>query len=191
MKAASQAELRWEPSDKSILESLLLQIAQGDRQALAELYQRTRGAVYATVLSYLNHADDAQDATQDVYLQIWDNADKYRPKGTPMPWILTVARNLAGMRLRQRAHQGQLDEDGWNAIPARQEAVSPEDRMLLQSALAVLQPEERRIVLLHAAAGLKHREIAQVLRLPLSTVLSKYHRAVRKLNAQMEGEQRQ
>ena len=55
-------------------------------------------------------------------------------------------------------------------------------------ALAGLGAEERQIVLLHAVAGLKHREIAQLLELPLSTVLSKYHRGLKKLRAQMKGE---
>ena len=59
---------------------------------------------------------------------------------------------------------------------------------VLQEALARLSGEERRIVLLHAVTGLKHREIAQLLELPLSTVLSKYHRGLKKLKSLMKGE---
>ena len=111
--------------------------------------------------------------------------------GLPAPglaWLLTVARNLARTRLRQGGRQVGLDEEAWNAIPAAAPDVSPEDRQLLQEALARLSPEERQIVLLHAAAGLKHRETAQLLELPLSTVLSKYHRGLKKLKALMKGE---
>ncbi len=54
--------------------------------------------------------------------------------------------------------------------------------------LARLGAEEGQIVLLHAVTGLKHREIAQLLELPLSTVLSKYHRGLKKLKALMKGE---
>ena len=61
------------------------------------------------------------------------------------------------------------------------------ERLLLQDALAILGDEERRIVLLHTA-GLKHREIGQALGLPLATVLSKYHRALKKMRAYMEGD---
>ena len=75
-----------------------------------------------------------------------------------------------------------------NAIPAAAPDVSPEDRQVLQDALARLGAEERRIILLHAVAGLKHRETAQLLELPLSTVLSKYHRGLKKLRALMKGE---
>ena len=59
---------------------------------------------------------------------------------------------------------------------------------LLEQALGTLEEQARRIVLLHAVTGLKHREIAQLLELPLATVLSKYHRALKKLKAQLEGD---
>ena len=54
--------------------------------------------------------------------------------------------------------------------------------------MGTLEEQARRIVLLHAVTGLKHREIAQLLELPLATVLSKYHRALKKLKAQLEGD---
>lgn len=105
-----------------------------------------------------------------------------------MAWLLTVARNLARSRLRRSSRQAELDEEEWNAIPADAPAVAPEDRAVLQEALARLGAEERKVVLLHAVTGLKHREIAQLLGLPLSTVLSKYHRGLKKLKALMKGE---
>ena len=58
----------------------------------------------------------------------------------------------------------------------------------VEQALGTLEEQARRIVLLHAVTGLKHREIAQLLELPLATVLSKYHRALKKLKAQLEGD---
>lgn len=66
--------------------------------------------------------------------------------------------------------------------------VTLENRKLLQTALAALSQTERQVVLLHAGTGLKHREIAGILELPLATVLSKYHRALRKLKEWMEGD---
>lgn len=170
------------------LDRLLLQVGQGDREAFARLYALTRGAVYALALSLLRDAHEAQDVAQDVFVKVWESAPAYRPQGSPMAWLLTVARNLARSRLRQSGRQIVLDEEAWNAIPAAAPEVSPEDRQLLQGALARLGAEEREIVLLHAVTGLKHREIAVLLELPLSTVLSKYHRGLKKLRAQMKGE---
>ena len=150
--------------DRHELQQLLICIAGGEREALAELYRRTRTAVYGLALSYLKNAQDAQDLTQDVYVQVWDCAAQYRPTGSPMGWLLTVCRNLCLMR---------LDAD---------------ERTLLQHALAGLADEERRIVLLHAVTGMKHREIAALLELPLPTVLSKYHRALKKMRIFLEGD---
>lgn len=170
------------------LDGLLTGVAAGDREALAELYRRTRTAVYGLALSYVKNAHDAQDVTQDAFVRIWDSAPQYRPQGSPMGWILTVTRNLALMKLREREKQGELDEEQWDAIPADAPNVSTEDRLLLQKALAALEEQERRIVVLHAAAGLKHWEIAALLELPLATVLSKYHRALKKLRLQLKGD---
>ena len=155
---------------------------------MAGLYHRTRAAVYALALSILKNTHDAQDVTQDTFVRVWDSAPQYRSQGTPMAWLLTITRNLARMRLRQGTRETELDKTEWEAIPADAQGVTPEDRQLLQTALAALSPTERQIVLLHAVTGLKHREIAEIVELPLATVLSKYHRALRKLKKWMKGD---
>jgi len=168
-------------------EALLLRIAAGEQEALVELYDRTRAAVYALAVSILKNIHDAQDVTQDSFVRIWESAPQYRPQGSPIAWILTIARNQARMKLRQRSRNAELDEDAWKDIPAQTPAVTPEDRYLLQTALAALSEQERQIVMLHAA-GLKHREAAELLEMPLATVLSKYHRALKRLRAFVEGD---
>ena len=171
------------------LDRLLVQVGGGDREALALLYDKARAAVYAMALSLLKDAHEAEDVAQDTFVKVWENAPGYRAQGSPMAWMLTIARNLARMRLRRGGRQVGLEEEEWNAIPADAPAVSPEDRQVLQTALAALGEEERQIVLLHAVTGLKHREIAALLELPLSTVLSKYHRALKKLREQLKGDE--
>lgn len=175
-------------SDQTALEALLLKIADGDREALAELYGVTRSAVYAMALSILRSAEDAGDVTQDTYVQVWTAAGQYKPSGSPMAWLLTVAKNLARMKLRERTRRAELTEAEWDAIPAEDRFVTVEDRQVLQKALAGLGLDERQIVLLHAASGLKHREIAALLEIPIATVLSKYRRALKKMRIQMEGD---
>ena len=174
--------------DRHELQQLLIHITGGEREALAELYQRTRSAVYGLALSYLKNAHDAQDLTQDVYVQVWDRAEQYRLTGSPMGWLLAVCRNLCLMRLRREERHAALSEEEWDAIPARECGLDADERALLQGALASLTDEERRVVLLHAVTGLKHREIAALLELPLPTVLSKYHRALKKMRSFLEGD---
>ena len=104
-----------------------------------------------------------------------------------MAWLLTVTRNLALDCLRRR-HANALppaDLDGGAACRALEpgwgNAVTLEDRLLLETLLDSLSQEERQVVILHALWGLKHREIAAQLRVPLGTVLAKYNRALKKL----------
>ena len=174
--------------DRQTLELLLAAVAGGDQDALGALYERTRGAVYAMALGILGDADAAQDVTQDAYVRIWEAAPDYRAQGAPMAWLLTITRNLARMHLRAQARLTQLDEPQWQALGETAADLGPFHRLLLQDALATLGEQERQIVLLHASSGLKHREIAQLLELPLPTVLSKYHRAVKKLKALLKGD---
>ena len=61
-----------------------------------------------------------------------------------------------------------------------------EDRLVLSKMLELLSEEDRQIVVLHAVSGMKHREIAQIMHLPVSTVLSKYRRSLQKLRTALE-----
>ena len=182
-------EIREQPnmSENAILREHLTKAASGDKAAFSELYDLTRTAVYGLALSYMKSAHDAQDITQDTFVQVWERAGQYRPNGSPMGWLLTVCRNLALMRIRRADRHADLDDSGWDAIPAEEKGLSVEERALLQDALSLLDENERRVVMLHAAVGMKHREIASLLEMPLATVLSKYHRALKKLRAFMKG----
>lgn len=176
MLLTAQTTQRYGVEERRELDELLSGVAAGDREALAQLYRRTRTAVYGLALSYVKNAHDAQDVTQDTFVRVWDSAYQYKPQGSPMGWVLAVARSLALMKLRQGSRQEQLEDEEWDAIPAESPAVTPEDRQVLQQAMAALADEERQVVILHAITGLKHREIAHLLEMPLATVLSKYHR---------------
>ena len=175
-------------TDQDMLRRLLTRVAAGEREALAELYHCTRAAVYGLALSYLRNAHDAHDITQDVYVRVWDRAGQYRPTGSPLGWILTVCRNLCRTQLRREERYAVLSDEEWDAIPTEERGLDAVERTLLRHALAALGEEERRIVLLHAVAGMKHREIAALLELPLATVLSKYRRALKKIRIYLEGD---
>lgn len=174
--------------DRQKLQQLIILISRGERDALAELYRHTRTAVYGLALSYLKNTHDAQDVTQDVFVQVWDCAEQYRPIGSPIGWILTICRNMCLMSLRREKRNATLSDEEWNAIPAQESELDIHERLLLQQALGALGEEERRIVLLHAVTGMKHREIAKLLEVPLATVLSKYHRALKKMRTHLKGD---
>lgn len=170
---------------ETAIESCILQIAQGEKQALASLYERTRGAVYSFALSILKNTADAEDVLQDTYLQIWRSADRYSSYGKPLAWIFAITRNLALGRLREQKRVVTAGMEDWpetdTAEFAVKSTVDAEDRLMLSSLMQMLSDEERQIVVLHAVAGMRHREIAVLLKRSLPAVLSRYSRAMKKL----------
>lgn len=168
-------------------EKLILKIAAGDRGAFEELYRATDSAVYGLALSILRNRQDAEDIMHDTYIKLFQNACTYQPQGKPLAWILTITRNLCFNRLRERRPDLELEQAADLADKTADTESSAENRICLDAALEHLDEEERQIVLLHAMAGWKHRETASFLGLALSTVLSKYSRALKKMKAVLEG----
>ena len=172
----------------SHLDEMIKRIAKGDKNALAELYYETKSAIYGFSLSLTKNPADSEDILQETYLKIWSNADSYKAKGTPMAWILTITKNLALMKFREKKKHQDLEPEQWDMefhIPDT--AGNTEDRHLLEAALNILSEEERQIILLHAVSGLKFREISELTGFGLSTVLSKYHRSLKKLKIYIAG----
>jgi len=172
------------------LERVIARMGAGDTGAVAELYAAAKTQVFGFALSMLKDVNDAQDVLQDTFVNAFRYAARYMARGKPMAWLLTIAKNLATTKLRQRTRNLYLPEEQWAQLQARCPQVTPEDRIVLRAALEKLDDRERQILTLYAVSGLKHREIADMLDMPLSTVLSKYHRAKKKLLSTLqEGEQ--
>ena len=168
-------------------DSLLIGVAEGNRQAFSALYRAAGGSVYAYALSMLKDPAEAEDTMQDTFLKVRSAAHLYQPEGKPMAWIFTIARNICLMRLRQQKHIAYFSPDESYKEVDFTQITDLEDRIVLQAALHVLSDEECQIIVLHAVTGWKHREIAQLLQLPVSTVLSKYRRGLKKLRTELEG----
>lgn len=172
-------------------EELLKQIGTGDEDAFRQLYHNTDRTVYSFILSILKNPQDAEEVMQETYLKIWTSAASYHSQGKPLAWIFTIARNLCYMRFRDQKRQADMGLDDLNGEETGELCLPLEnlaDAMVLRSALEILKEDERQIVLLHASAGLKHREIASNLQMPLATVLSKYNRAIKKLKQYLREE---
>ncbi|MCC8024411.1 MAG: RNA polymerase sigma factor [Clostridium sp.] len=165
-------------------EEMLQKMGAGDREAFREFYQETARSVYSFILSLTKSPTEAEDLMQETYLSVWTKADSYVPQGKPLAWVFTIARNLCYMRFRE---QRQRSDVALEELEGREEGrvcdslEQAADRKVLLDALSKISREERQIVLLHAAAGMKHREVAEALEMPLATELSKYNRSMKKL----------
>ena len=169
--------------DPHDLEELLRQIALGSQQAFEELYRATDSAIYGYALSLMRNHHEAQDVMMDTYLKIRCAAHLYMPMGKPMAWILTITKNIARTKLRSAGRQIPLD-DLEETTPSFDR--DSEEAVALEQAMKVLGDQERQILILHAVTGLKYREIAEMLGMPLATVLSKYARSLKKLKKALE-----
>lgn len=167
--------------DTAQLDFYLSKISTGDSSALADLYDCTSASVYAFALSILKNTQDAEDVLHDCYLQIYSAASGYRSCGKPMAWILTITRNLCLLKLRERQKFSHIPQEDWEPYLEACGQMSPEDKLVLSECMNRLSDTERQIVILHAVAGFRHREISEILNTPLATVLSKYSRAIKKL----------
>ena len=165
-------------------ENLIIRMAAGDGAAFKELYEQTSSAVYGFALSILKNKHDAEDVMHDTFIKVYTAAVTYKPMGKPLAWILTIVKNLCYTKVRA----GNVCEDltEYEDLARTDESGSILDKVILQEALALLDFEERQIVILHSLTGLKHREIADILELPTGTVLSKYNRSIKKLRNQLE-----
>ena len=166
------------------LDTALIGTLAGDTDAMAELYRLTRVAVFSFALSIVKNHHDAEDIAHDTYLSLFDSRKHYKSHGKAMAYILTVTKNHALMKQRHRKRFTDFPED-YDRTPDEGDGIDAEERLLLRECLDRLSDSEREIVVLHAVSGLKHKEIASILSLPLSTVLSKYSRAIKKLQENM------
>ena len=157
------------------LDRLIVAVAGGDSDALAQLYYETSTGVYAYALSILKNGQDAEDVLQECFLRIQSSASTYRSAGKPMAWMLTITKHLCMEIIRRKKNTAELTYD--LNIPES----DPDDRLVVEACLKILTDEERQIVVLHTVSGIRHREVAELMGYPVSTVLSKYRRALKKM----------
>lgn len=167
-------------------ESLIARIGMDDEEAFLELYQSINQPLFAFILGLVADFHEAEDILQETYLKIRAAAHLYQPQGKPMAWIFTIARNLARMHFRQSQRVADESIEDIDAEGLFSSEMDYQDRIVMKNLLEKLDEDERTIILLHAVSGYKHREIAQYLEKPISTVLSRYNRGIKKLRKILE-----
>jgi RNA polymerase sigma-70 factor (ECF subfamily) len=175
----------------------------GDEVAFEELVSRREGDVYRLARRMLGDADDALDATQDVFLRAYRALPSFRGDATFRTWLLGIAVNVCRSRLTSRAARERRQnvplettqrEDGElpRALPAapgpdpERAAQGAELAEALERALAGLSPEHREILLLREMEGLEYEELASTLDCAVGTVKSRLARARGALREAME-----
>ena len=161
------------------LAALLGASAGGDRQSFSDLYRQTAPQLFAVVLRILKQHDRAEEVLQEVFVKVWNSAGRYNPQlGTPMAWMMTIARNRAIDHLRRHGRTPQsaqlIDvEIRASPDPGPLELTQDLERgRALERCLERLADGQRSSILLAYLDGYTHQEIAQRLGSPLGTVKS-------------------
>jgi RNA polymerase sigma-70 factor (ECF subfamily) len=170
------------------LAALIARLAEQDQDALTALYDLTSRQLYGLLLRIVGNAATAEEVLFDVYTQAWRQAARYdRQRGTPLAWLITMARSRALDRLRaggyDESHAAPLEQAYGHAraADAEQDAIAAEMRRTVRAALDTLPPEQRAVIELAYYGGLSHSEIAGRLGQPLGTVKTRARRAMIKL----------
>ena len=167
---------------------LIQQIAQRDREAFRQLYDRTSSLVFSLMMRMVKVRSDAEDLLQEVFVQIWRQASNYNAeRGSPESWIVNIARSRAIDKIRaiRRMERSFVLTDD----PARAEssdnveisAAKSETRMAMQSALASLPDAQRKVLELAYFDGLTQNEIAERLAEPSGTIKTRMRSGLQRL----------
>jgi RNA polymerase sigma factor, sigma-70 family len=160
---------------------LIDRIARRDQAALAELYDRHCRLIFTLILRILRDRGDAEDVLQEVFVRVWDRADRYDPAlGTPAAWLARIGRNRAIDRLRARTvRAGVQVPQADHSSPAADVALGsdPEDlaasgeqRRAILAALQALPDNQRALIESAFFEGYTQSELAERFNLPLGTV---------------------
>ena len=186
-------------------EDLLSRFRKGEREVFGTLVRRYQRELYGYLRRYLGDPHLADDVFQTTFVQVFSKAAQYEPGRPVRPWLYAIATNQAIDALRRRGRRADRgadaacapDEDGevrplFELLPAADagppdHADRAEQRTLVRAAVDRLPELLRQVVLLAYFQGLKYKEVADVLDIPVGTVKSRLHAALAKLTEDWTG----
>jgi len=172
-------------------EALILRIKQGDKEAYAVFYERHRTAMYLSAYHLLRDDEDARDAVQELFVTVWQHADRIDSKGNIKGYLYTVLRNRI---LTAMSRSKYLDGYINSLLAFEQQSVSTTEEtvlarelaQLLEKKVSQLPPKMREVYELSWNDNLSNREIAERLSISEGTVKQHKHQAMRMLRAKLQ-----
>lgn len=174
-------------------QTLVERSRRGEVAAFEPLVEKYRERVWRLAFGYLRDREEAWDVAQEAFVRAWQALPTFRGQSAFYTWLFRIVVNVATDRVRQRAARGRafgtdpVPEEEWERV-AMDPAEGPEDaarraeeRERIRHALAALPEHHRTIIMLSDLEGLSYREIAEVLDIPMGTVMSRLHNARKRL----------
>lgn len=173
-------------------EDLLAQVAAGNKAAFAKLYDATAPRLFGLARRLLIDAAQAEEVTQEVYLEIWQTATRYETsRGSAMSWMLTLAHRRAVDRIRSSQSSRNRDTRiGIRDLEREYDDVAETVEIRIEServkrALEKLTELQRQAVVLAYFKGLSHSEVAAMLHVPIGTVKTRLRDGMIRLRDEM------
>ncbi|MBL9076349.1 MAG: sigma-70 family RNA polymerase sigma factor [Planctomycetes bacterium] len=167
-------------------EHLLPRIAAGDAAAVDQFLRRHSSMVWGLARRFCRSAEDAEDATQEVFVEIWRSAERFdASQGSEVTFLMTIARRRLIDRARRQGRRPSselLDDAGTLPAPVGTDRAELHDEVQrAKEALAQLRPEQREVLDLALGQGRTHQEISAAIGIPLGTVKSHARRGLMRL----------
>ena len=154
------------------------------QQTFEDIVEQHTDFVYNLTYRILNNHADAEDATQDAFLQAYRNFGRFRGDSKVTTWLYRIAVNAALMKVRKDRNKRLLTQTGYDDMELASPSDGPEKLALnselrehLEQGLDLLPPNLRTVVVLRDVQGLSNEEAAQVLSLSVSSLKARLHRA--------------
>jgi RNA polymerase sigma-70 factor (ECF subfamily) len=172
-------------------DTLIQAAQQGDADAFAVLIDRYRRLVTGYVYGRVRNRDEAEDIAQDVFVKAWSALDRFRLGESFGAWLMQIARNTSTDALRRKAlrrflplRPEQIDDS-----PGPEQLSTHNDRSArLNSALMALPEPQRVAMVMHYISGQTHRQIAEALGVPESTIIGRIAGGLRNLRRRFGSE---
>ena len=165
-------------------ESIIERIAAGDQHAVSECLDRYGGLVWSIANNWSDSPADAEDATQEIFLEIWKSAQRFDPAiGSEAVFISTIARRRMIDRLRAKERRPSIEELSEHhhdsiADPAADVGLLAADAAIASRAVAELDPSQQEVLIMGVVEGMTHSEIAEATGKPLGTVKTQIRRGL-------------
>jgi RNA polymerase sigma-70 factor (ECF subfamily) len=157
--------------------------ALGDGAAFEKLYQQHHRRVYSLCLRMLGNSSQAEDLSQEVFLQVYRKIGSFRGESAFTTWLHRLTVNQVLMHFRKRGvkleHTSE-EGDFTNVVETPLQStrrISLVDRMTLEKAISQLPPGYRTVFVLHDVEGYEHEEIGSILGISVGTSKSQLHKA--------------
>lgn len=181
-------------------QELIERIVAKDSEGISVLYDRYAKLLYGIIVAVVRDTDDAEDALQEVFVQLWNRAHTYQPElSSPKTWLVRMAHNRAIDFLRSKRYQQRKVEVGGiedgDSVPGVgssfventtwSQTVHHEQSTQISAALSQLPHEQRSLIDLAFLQGFTHHEISRDTGIPLGTVKTRIRSGMQRLRSHL------